>query len=60
MILKRRRVFWRETIKWWNDHSIKIRFVETGNTYWFIMGAESTRIENNRFHFQNFTNILTL
>ncbi|SVC86640.1 uncharacterized protein METZ01_LOCUS339494 [marine metagenome] len=44
--------FWRETIKWWNDHSIKIRFVETGDTYWFIMGAETTRVENNRFLFK--------
>ena len=44
--------FWRETIKWWNDHSIKIRFVETGDTYWFIMGAESTSRENDRFLFK--------
>ena len=44
--------FWRETIKWWNDHSIKIRFVETGNTYWFIMGAESRRMENDCFFFK--------
>ena len=44
--------FWRETIKWWNDHSIKIRFVETGDTYWFIMGAETRRTKDNRFLFQ--------
>ena len=49
---KRAQEFWRETIKWWNDHSIKIRFVETGDTYWFIMGAETTRVENNRFLFK--------
>ena len=49
---KKARFFWLETIKWWNDHSIKIRFVETGDTYWFIMGAESRRTENNRFLFK--------
>ena len=46
------RLFWLETIKWWNDHSIKIRFVETGDTYWFIMGAESRKVQNNRFLFK--------
>ena len=49
---KKARIFWIETIKWWNDHSIKIRFVETGDTYWFIMGAESRRTEDNRFLFK--------
>jgi len=49
---KKAQLFWRETIKWWNDHSIKIRFVESGNTYWFIMGAESTSRENDRFLFK--------
>ena len=49
---KKARIFWLETIKWWNDHSIKIRFVETGDTYWFIMGAESRMVKNNRFLFK--------
>ena len=49
---KKARNFWIETIKWWNDHSIKIRFVETGDTYWFVMGAESRRTEDNRFLFK--------
>ncbi|SVE39871.1 uncharacterized protein METZ01_LOCUS492725 [marine metagenome] len=49
---KKARIFWIDTIKWWNDHSIKIRFVETGDTYWFIMGAESRRTEDNRFLFK--------
>jgi len=49
---KKARVFWIDTIKWWNDHSIKIRFVETGDTYWFIMGAESRMVKNNRFLFK--------
>jgi len=38
---------WHETIRWWNDSTIKIRFVETGNYYWFIMGAESQRPDRN-------------
>jgi len=49
---KKARIFWIDTIKWWNDHSIKIRFVETGDTYWFIMGAESRKTEDNRFLFK--------
>ena len=49
---KKAQAFWRETIKWWNDHSIKIRFVETGDTYWFVMGAESRETKNNRFLFK--------
>ena len=49
---KKAQIFWRGTIKWWNDHSIKIRFVETGATYWFIMGAESRRTTDNRFLFK--------
>ena len=43
---------WRETVHWWNDHSIKIRFVETGNKYWFIMGGESRRPESNKSFFK--------
>jgi len=39
--------FWRETVHWWIDHSIKIRFVEIENDYWFIMGSDSKRVENN-------------
>ena len=39
--------FWRETMHWWIDHSIKIRFVEIENDYWFIMGSDSKRVENN-------------
>lgn len=43
---------WREIIHWWHDHSIKIRFVETGNKYWFVMGAESQRSETNKSFFK--------
>ncbi len=51
---------WRETIHWWPDHAIRLRFVEEdggggddgGNTgpkkYWFILGADSLRMDTNR------------
>ncbi len=38
---------WIETIQWWSDPTIKIRFVESGDNYWFIMGADSKKPENN-------------
>ncbi|WP_299290250.1 hypothetical protein [Nitrosopumilus sp.] len=38
---------WRDVIHWWVDPSIKIRFVETGNDYWFIMGADSQKQDTN-------------
>ena len=39
---------WTGTIHWWSDPSIKIRFVETGDNYWFVMGAESLHPETNK------------
>ncbi len=44
--------FWHETIHWWNDHSIKIRFVETGDKYWFVMGGDSSKPQSNKFFFK--------
>ena len=44
--------FWHETIHWWNDHSIKIRFVETGDKYWFVMGGDSSKPQTNKFFFK--------
>lgn len=38
---------WRDVIHWWVDPSIKIRFVETGDDYWFIMGADSQKQDTN-------------
>jgi len=38
---------WLESIRKWLDHSIKIRFVETGDNYWFIMGADSQHPQSN-------------
>jgi len=43
---------WNETIHWWNDHSIKIRFVETDEQYWFIMGGESSKPQTNKYFFK--------
>ena len=38
---------WHDTINRWLDHSIKIRFVETDDDYWFIMSADSTHPQTN-------------
>ncbi len=43
---------WHDTIHWWSDPSIKIRFVETGNDYWFILGADSQKPETNKSFFK--------
>ena len=43
---------WTETIHWWSDHSIKIRFVESNDQYWFIMGADSSRPQTNKSFFK--------
>lgn len=43
---------WIETIKWWNDHTIKIRFVESGDDYWFVMAAESRKANTNMNFFK--------
>ena len=43
---------WNETVNWWSDHSIKIRFVEINDDYWFVMGSDSQRPESNRSFFK--------
>ncbi len=43
---------WRDTIHWWVDPSIKIRFVETGDKYWFIMGSDSQKPDTNLSFFK--------
>ena len=43
---------WNETIHWWPDHDIKLRFVETGDKYWFILGAVSKKPESNKSLFK--------
>ena len=44
---KKSAYLWHDTIRYWIDPSIKIRFVETGDKYWFIMGADSQKPESN-------------
>ena len=39
---------WLETVHWWNDHTIKVRFVEIGDEYWFIAGADSRKPSTNK------------
>lgn len=43
---------WHDTIHWWLDPSIKIRFVETGEKYWFIMGSDSQKPNTNLSFFK--------
>ncbi len=43
---------WNDTIHWWNAHSIKVRFVESGDQYWFVMGADSQRPQTNKYFFK--------
>lgn len=43
---------WHETIHWWQDHSIRIRFVEMNDDYWFVMGADSQRPDSNTSFFK--------
>ena len=37
---------------WWNDHTIKIRLVEIGDDYWFIMGADSRRPDTKKYFYK--------
>ena len=43
---------WEDLIKWWVDPSIKIRFVEVGDDYWFVMGGDSPFPESNKSFFK--------
>jgi hypothetical protein len=43
---------WHDSINWWMDHSIKLRFVEIGDDYWFIMGADSQHPNSNLSFFK--------
>ena len=43
---------WESVIKWWADPSIKIRFVEIGDDYWFIMTGDSPFPESNKSLFK--------
>ena len=43
---------WLETAHWWNDHTIKVRFVEIGDDYWFIIGADSRKPSTNKYFYK--------
>jgi len=35
---------WHGSIRWWIDPTIRVRFVETDDKYWFVMGADSVSL----------------
>src|SRR5574338_1435004 len=43
---------WNKVVHWWSDHDIKLRFVENGDQYWFILGSDSKRPDHNRGFFK--------
>ena len=43
---------WHDTIHPWVDPSIKIRFLELDNKYWFVMGSETQNPDTNMFFFK--------
>ncbi len=43
---------WHENVHWWPDPDIKIRFVESGDRYWFILASESVRPDRNTSFFK--------
>ena len=43
---------WNETVHWWSDHDIKLRFVEAEDKYWFILASETRRPDSNRSFFK--------
>ncbi len=38
---------WKKTVDWWPDDQIKLRFVEEGDTYWFILYGGSNYTKDN-------------
>ncbi len=43
---------WHDTIHLWVDPSIKIRFLEIDDKYWFIMGSDSQKPDTNLSFFK--------
>lgn len=43
---------WHDTIHPWVDPSIKIRFLELDDTYWFIMGSDTQKPDTNLSFFK--------
>ena len=42
---------WKKTIEWWPDDKIKLRFIEDGDSYWFILygGGSYYKQDNTGF-----------
>lgn len=41
---------WKKTVDWWPDNEIKLRFVEQGDSYWFILyGGSEFKGDNTGF-----------
>ena len=38
---------WQDIIHWWPDISIRLRFIEDADIYWFVMASESRRPDSN-------------
>ncbi|MGH1521452.1 MAG: hypothetical protein ACRBB2_03655 [Nitrosopumilus sp.] len=43
---------WHDSIHWWLDSSIKVRFVEIDDQYWFFMGSDSQKPDSNLSFFK--------
>ena len=43
---------WHKVIHFWVDPSIKIRFVESGDKYWFVMASETKNPDSNQSFFK--------
>lgn len=43
---------WHENVHWWPDPDIKMRFVESGDQYWFILASETKRPDHNTAFFK--------
>ena len=42
---------WQDVVHWWIDASVRIRFVEEPDHYWFVMSAQSSRPDSDMaFH----------
>lgn len=46
---------WLDNVHWWSDTDIKMRFVESGDKYWFILASESSRPDHNTAFFKVLT-----
>ena len=38
---------WKKTVEWWPDDKVKLRFVEQGDSYWFILYGGSVYTKDN-------------